>query len=88
MMCDLTFQQLLSHIGRCHRNDPNFHCICGINGCTRTLKKYFSWRKHIIRNHVHINNEFEEEDLDQCHPDQCDNDAAQPQNNSPEEKKD
>ena len=38
---------LLNHIGRCHRNDPNFHCICGLNGCTKTFKKYYSWRKHI-----------------------------------------
>ena len=22
---------LLNHFGRCHRNNPNFHCICGIN---------------------------------------------------------
>ena len=42
---------LLNHIGRCHRNDPNFHCICGLNGCTKTFKKYYSWRKHIKMKH-------------------------------------
>ena len=90
-ICDtflaVTFQQLLSHIGRCHRNDPNFHCVCGINGCTRTFRKYFSWRKHIFRDHKHINNEHEEEDVDQFNPDPCDNDAGQPQINDHEDKK-
>ena len=42
---------LLNHIGRCHRNDPNFHCLCGIDGCTRTFKKYHSWRKHVTQKH-------------------------------------
>ena len=46
-----SFQQLLSHIERCHRNDPNFHCVCGINGCTTTFKKYYSCRRHILRRH-------------------------------------
>ena len=43
--------RLLNHIGRCHRNDPNFHCICGIDGCTRTFKKYYSWQKHLTQKH-------------------------------------
>ena len=42
---------LLNHIGRCHRNDPNFHCVCGIDGCAKTFKKYYSWRKHIQKKH-------------------------------------
>lgn len=62
-----TIQQLLSHIGRCHRHDPNFHCVCGIDGCTRTYKKYFSWRKHILRVHKNINEENINENY--CHPD-------------------
>lgn len=43
--------QLLNHIGRCHRNDPNFHCLCGVDGCTRTFKKYYTWRKRLKQNH-------------------------------------
>ena len=42
---------LLNHIGRCHRNDPNFHCVCGIDGCAKTFKKYYTWRKHIKKKH-------------------------------------
>ena len=42
---------LLNHIGRCHRNDPNFHCVCGIDGCAKTFRKYYSWRKHINKKH-------------------------------------
>ena len=44
-------QKILNHIGRCHRNDPNSHCICGIDGCALTFRKYYSWRKHIYRKH-------------------------------------
>lgn len=43
--------RLLNHIGRCHRNDPNFHCLCGVDGCTRTFKRYYSWRKHLAQKH-------------------------------------
>ena len=46
--------QLLNHIGRCHRNDPNFHCMCGIEGCTRTFKKYYTWRKHLTERHAEV----------------------------------
>ena len=42
--------QILNHIGRCDRNDANFHCVCGINGCAKTFKKYYTWRKHIQKN--------------------------------------
>lgn len=44
-------KQLLNHIGRCHRNDPNFYCVCGMNGCTKTFRKYYSWRKHLQTKH-------------------------------------
>ena len=48
---------LLNHIGRCHRNDPNFHCVCGIDGCANTFKKYYTWRKHIKKKHANITND-------------------------------
>ena len=44
--------KLLNHIGRCHRNDPNFHCLCGVDGCTRTFKNYYTWRKHLKQKHT------------------------------------
>ena len=43
--------RLVNHIGRCHRNDPNFHCICGVQNCTKTFKNYYSWRKHLKNKH-------------------------------------
>ena len=47
-------KQLINHIGRCHRNDPNFHCMCGLDGCTKTFKKYYSWRKHLKQKHAEL----------------------------------
>ena len=43
--------RLVNHIGRCHRNDPNFPCICGIGDCTKTFKNYHSWQKHLKNKH-------------------------------------
>ena len=68
---------LLNHIGRCHRNEPNFHCICGIDGCVKTYKKYYSWRKHIQKKHSVVNT-----------GDSLDGDMPEPMNidaNDPEE---
>jgi hypothetical protein len=56
-----TRERLLNHIGRCHGNDPNFHIVCGLDGCTTTFKKYFSWRKHLTRNHAEQSREPEPE---------------------------
>lgn len=44
--------RLVNHMGRCHSNDPNFHCICGVRNCTKTFKNYFSWRKHLKNKHA------------------------------------
>lgn len=46
---------LLNHIGRYHRNEPNFHCVCGIDGCAKTFRKYYTWRKHITSKHLNVN---------------------------------
>ena len=51
-----SIKELFRHIGARHRNDPNFHCLCGINGCTLTFRKYFTWRKHIKRIHTNVEN--------------------------------
>ena len=51
-----TIKELFRHIGARHRNDPNFHCLCGIDGCTLTFRKYFTWRKHIRRIHTNVEN--------------------------------
>lgn len=44
-------RHLLSHIGKSHRNEPNFHVLCGIEGCSKTYKNYYSFRNHLIRKH-------------------------------------
>ena len=66
--------RLLNHIGRCHRADPDFHIVCGIEDCTRTFRNYNAYRKHVRKKHSAIleapnrvenieNNELENEDL-------------------------
>ena len=56
--CNLCFdfvtfflRQLLHHIGKKHRHEPNFHVLCGIDGCTKTYKNFISYRNHMIRKH-------------------------------------
>ena len=49
-----TLSLLLNHIGRCHSSDPDFHALCGINGCTRTYKKYVSFRNHVKIKHKDV----------------------------------
>ena len=47
-----TWERLVNHIGRCHGNEPNFHIVCGLDGCTTSFKNFFSWRKHLTRQHA------------------------------------
>lgn len=42
---------LLSHIARIHKSDPNFHVLCGIDGCPKTYTNFVSFRNHLIRKH-------------------------------------
>ena len=42
---------VLKHIGLVHAHEPNFHVSCGIQGCPRTYKNYYSFRKHLQRRH-------------------------------------
>lgn len=46
-----SIELLIRHVGRVHRNEPNFHVVCGIDGCSRTYKRYLSLRNHLIRKH-------------------------------------
>ena len=50
----ITLALLLNHLGRCHSNDPNFHALCGINGCTRTYREFFSFRNHVSTKHADL----------------------------------
>ena len=45
----VSLTELLDHLRRSHSNDPNFHVLCGINGCPRTYKRVVSFRNNLIR---------------------------------------
>ena len=51
---------VLRHVGAIHAHDPLFQLVCGINGCPRTYKNYYSFRKHLRRRHA----EYLDQDLD------------------------
>ena len=42
---------VLRHIGTVHSHETNFHVVCGILGCPRTYRNYFSYKKHMYRKH-------------------------------------
>ena len=46
-----TMAAVLKHVGCVHAHEPNFHIVCGIQGCPRTYKNYHSFRKHLRRHH-------------------------------------
>ena len=46
-----SIQALVRHIGRIHRNEPNFHVVCGIDGCIKTFKNFLSLKNHLIHKH-------------------------------------
>ena len=47
----VSLTELLDHLRRSHSNDPNFHVLCGLDGCARTYKRFVSFRNHLIRVH-------------------------------------
>ena len=54
-----TLKAVIRHIGVVHARDPNFHVVCGIQGCIRTYKNY-SFKKHVYCHH--------REQIDPVHP--------------------
>lgn len=52
-----SIQLLLKHIARIHRNEPNFHVVCGIDSCAKTYKNFLSFRNHLIRTHNIVTNQ-------------------------------
>ena len=46
-----TLPSLLNHLRRIHRNDPGFHALCGVNGCSRTYRNFYSLKCHFYRKH-------------------------------------
>ena len=49
-----TFADVVRHIGYVHAHDPNFHVVCGIEGCTRTYRNFLSYKRHLYREHKHF----------------------------------
>ena len=49
-----TLRALISHLGRVHQNDRSFHVLCGIDGCPRTYKNFYTLRSHFAQKHSAI----------------------------------
>ena len=49
-----TLRGLISHLGRVHQNDRSFHVLCGIDGCPRTYKNFYTLRSHFVQKHSAI----------------------------------
>lgn len=47
----VSLRELLHHMRRTHSSDPNFHMVCGLEGCPRTYKRFSSFRNHVMRKH-------------------------------------
>lgn len=69
-----SLRMLLNHLSRNHKSDPNFHVLCGLDGCSRTYRRYLSFRNHLIRKHgfnlseeqiLDVNNDFDNRDQQQ-----------------------
>lgn len=43
--------QLLKHIRLVHADEPGFNLQCGIQGCSRTFRKYQTFRNHVYAIH-------------------------------------
>ena len=49
-----TLALFLNHLVRYHTSDPNFHVLCGINGCSKTYRNCISFKNHIKRKHADL----------------------------------
>lgn len=47
----LSLRALLSHINTVHSSSPDFHVICGIDGCVQEYRVYNSFYYHVKRRH-------------------------------------
>lgn len=43
--------RLLAHIRLVHADEPGFNVQCGIQGCSRTFRKYLTFRNHVYAIH-------------------------------------
>ena len=49
-----TLALFLNHLVRYHTSNPNFHGLCGINGCSKTYRNCISFKNHIKRKHADL----------------------------------
>ena len=49
-----TLALFLNHLVRYHTSDPNFHVLCGINGCSKTYRNCISFKNRIKRKHADL----------------------------------
>ena len=46
-----TLKGIVKHMGNIHSHESNFFVKCGINSCTRSYTKFYSFKKHLYRKH-------------------------------------
>ncbi len=46
-----THKGLFRHMAAVHSCDPNFHIVCGLEGCSRNYTNFYSFKRHVYRNH-------------------------------------
>lgn len=42
---------VVRHIGVVHAHEAGFHVTCGVDGCTKTYRKFVSYKKHMYVKH-------------------------------------
>lgn len=49
-----TLKGVVRHIGAVHSYEASFHITCGVSGCPRTYRSFFSYKKHMFLKHRDI----------------------------------
>ncbi|KAL1481584.1 hypothetical protein MTO96_034362 [Rhipicephalus appendiculatus] len=45
-----SIKRIVKHM-RVHSIEPDFHVLCGIDGCAASFRRYFAFKKHVYRVH-------------------------------------
>ncbi|KAL1480834.1 hypothetical protein MTO96_034651 [Rhipicephalus appendiculatus] len=45
-----SIKRVVNHM-RVHSIEPDFHVLCGIDGCAASFRRYFAYKKHVYRVH-------------------------------------
>lgn len=60
-----SLKAIVRHIGAVHARDSNFYVQCGIQGCVRTYRKFYSFKKHVYRHHkVQLNSSIPQQNTE------------------------